>query len=79
MIEKLIEIAVGEIGKSEPKGDDKYIKYYNETGGMSFNMNVAWCAIFVTWCKAMAGVDKSIIPQTILNVYTKITIYFISG
>ncbi|MBQ8540593.1 MAG: CHAP domain-containing protein [Clostridia bacterium] len=63
MIDKLIEVAEGEIGCSEPTGDDKYIKYYNETGGMSFGMNVAWCAIFVTWCKAKAGVDKSIIPH----------------
>lgn len=63
MIDKLIEVCEGEIGVCEPKGDDKYIKYYNETGGMDFNMNVAWCAIFVTWCKAMAGIDKSIIPH----------------
>lgn len=63
MIDKLIEICEGEIGVSEPKGDDKYIKYYNETGSMSFGMNVAWCAIFVTWCKAKAGIDKSVIPH----------------
>lgn len=63
MIDKLIEVCEGEIGVCEPSGDDKYIKYYNETGGMSFNMSVAWCAIFVTWCKAMAGIDKSIIPH----------------
>ncbi len=63
MIEKLIEVCEGEIGTSEPKGDDKYIKYYNETGSMSFGMNVAWCAIFVTWCKAKAGIDKSVIPH----------------
>lgn len=63
MIEKLIEVALNEVGVSEPKGDDKYIKYYNSTGGMSFSMDVAWCAIFVTWCKAMAGIEKSIIPH----------------
>lgn len=63
MIEKLIEVAEGEIGICEPEGDDKYIKYYNETGGMNFDMNVAWCAIFVTWCKAQAGIDKRIIPH----------------
>lgn len=63
MIERLIEVCEGEIGVCEPKGDDKYIKYYNETGGMNFNMNVAWCAIFVTWCKARAGIDKSVIPH----------------
>lgn len=63
MIDKLIEVAEGEIGVCEPKGDDKYIQYYNKTGGMSFGMNVAWCAIFVTWCKAKAGIDKKVIPH----------------
>ncbi len=63
MIDKLIEVAEGEIGVCEPKGDDKYIKYYNKTGGMSFGMNVAWCAIFVTWCKAAAEIGKDIIPH----------------
>ncbi|MBQ8003004.1 MAG: LysM peptidoglycan-binding domain-containing protein [Clostridia bacterium] len=63
MIERLIRVAEGEIGVCEPEGDDKYIKYYNKTGGMSFGMNVAWCAIFVTWCKAAAGIDKSVIPH----------------
>lgn len=63
MVEKFIEIAEGEIGTCEPKGDDKYIKYYNKTGGMSFAMNAAWCAIFVTWCKAMAGIGKDVIPH----------------
>lgn len=63
MIERLIEIAEGEINVCEPKGDDKYIQYYNETGGMDFNMNVPWCAIFVTWCKAAAGIGKNIIPH----------------
>lgn len=63
MIERLIEVAENEIGVCEPKGDDKYIAYYNKVGGMKFNMNVAWCAIFVTWCKAMAGIGKDIIPD----------------
>lgn len=63
MTEKLIRVAEGEINVCEPKGDDKYIKYYNKTGGMNFDMNVAWCAIFVTWCKAMAGIGKDIIPH----------------
>lgn len=62
MIEKLIEIAKGEIGVCEPCGDDKYIQYYNKAGGMSFSMNVPWCAIFVSWCKSMAGIDKTVIP-----------------
>lgn len=63
MIEKFIEVAEGEIGVSEPKGDDKYISYYNKIGGMNFSMEAAWCAIFVTWCKIVAGIDKKIIPN----------------
>lgn len=63
MIDKLIEVAKGEIGVCEPSGDDKYITYYNKVGGMNFSMDVAWCAIFVTWCKGMAGIGKDIIPD----------------
>ncbi len=62
MIEKLIETAEGEIGVCEPSGDDKYIKYYN-TVGADFDMQVPWCAIFVSWCKHSAGIDKTIIPD----------------
>ena len=62
MIEKLIKVAQGEIGTCEPEGDDKYIDHYNKTGKMNFPMDAAWCAIFVSWCKSMAGIDKSIIP-----------------
>ena len=63
MIDRLIDIAECEIGICEPYGDDKYIRYYNETGGMNFDMDVAWCAIFVTWCKAMAGIERTVIPH----------------
>ncbi len=63
MIDKLIEIAQNEIGKSEPKGDDKYIEHYNKTAGAKFAMDVPWCAIFVTWCKNTAGIDKTVIPD----------------
>lgn len=63
MIEKLIEVAEGEIGACEPNGDDKYISYYNKVVGMNFSMTAAWCAIFVTWCKIVAGIDKKIIPN----------------
>ena len=63
MIDKLIEVAEGEIGVCEPEGDDKYIAYYNKVGGVTFSTDTPWCAMFVTWCKAMAGIDKSIIPN----------------
>lgn len=63
MRDKIVKIAEGEIGVCEPSGDDKYIKYYNSVAKATFGMMVAWCAIFVTWCKAMAGIGTSIIPN----------------
>lgn len=63
MRDKIVKVAEGELGVCEPSGDDKYIKYYNSIAGGSFAMTVAWCAIFVTWCKAMAGIGTSIIPH----------------
>lgn len=63
MRDKIVKVAEGELGVCEPSGDDKYIKYYNSVAGGSFAMTVAWCAIFVTWCKAMAGIGTSIIPH----------------
>lgn len=62
MVERLIEAAEREIGVCEPKGEDKYIALYNAVGGMNFGMDVPWCAIFVTWCREKAGIDKSVIP-----------------
>ena len=59
MIQKLINVAKDEIGAKESNGgDDKYIKWY---GG--FALNVAWCAIFVSWCAMKAGITTSIIPK----------------
>lgn len=59
VIEKLINIAKAEIGTKEANGgDDKYIAWY---GG--FALNVAWCAIFVSWCANQAGISTSIIPK----------------
>ncbi len=63
MRDKIVKVAEGELGVCEPSGDDKYIKYYNSIAGGSFAMTVAWCAIFVTWCKSMAGIATSIIPH----------------
>lgn len=63
MRDKIVKVAEGELGVCEPSGDDKYIKFYNSIAGGNFAMTVAWCAIFVTWCKAMAGIGTSIIPH----------------
>jgi len=59
VVEKLIKIATAEIGTKESNaGDDKYIKWY---GG--FALNVAWCAIFVSWCANQAGIGTGVIPK----------------
>lgn len=63
IIEKMISIAREEIGTCEPSGDDKYITVYNKLTGAGFKMNVAWCAIFVTWVMLTAGVEKDIVPR----------------
>lgn len=63
MQDKLIKIAEAELGTCEPSGDDKYIKYYNNLTGAKFATTVAWCAIFVTYCKAVAGIGTDIIPH----------------
>ena len=63
MRDKIVKVAEGELGVCEPSGDDKYIKHWNKVGGTQFALTVAWCAIFVTWCKAMAGIATSIIPN----------------
>ncbi len=55
---KIVSVASGEIGVEEPLGDDKYIKWY---GGLP--LNAPWCAVFVSWCAHMSGIDETIIPK----------------
>ena len=48
---KVVEIAEGEIGYSEYPANTNQTKY-----GEWFGLNgVPWCGIFVSWCYAMAG------------------------
>lgn len=61
IIEKIISTAKSQIGTCEPDGDDKYIKVYNEATGAKFGMNVAWCAIFVTWVMIVCNVAKEVV------------------
>lgn len=51
------------IGTSEPSGDDQFIQAYNKSVGTNFNMQTAWCAMFVTFCARMAGVPTTVIPN----------------
>ena len=60
---KLVQIAQAEIGTCEPTGDDKYIQVWNTLGHTRFALNVAWCAIFVTWCKIQAGISSNVVPD----------------
>lgn len=63
MIEALIMKAKSYLGYCEAKGqDDQFIKYYNDIARTSFNMSVAWCAIFVTYVARQVGVPTSVIP-----------------
>ena len=60
---KILDIAISQIGVSEPSGDDRYIQYYNKLTGSKFGNTVSWCAMFVTYCAREAGVSTDIIPN----------------
>ena len=55
-IDKLIKLIKGEIGVSEPHGDDKYIKWYSKYTGVKLPLDMAWCAVFVSWAVINAGI-----------------------
>jgi LysM repeat protein len=63
IVDKIISTAKSQIGICEPDGDDKYIKVYNELTVAKFGMDVAWCAIFVTWVMYMCGVAKDVVTR----------------
>lgn len=59
----IVQTAQKYIGTTEPNGDDQFIAAYNKTVGTGFAMNVAWCAMFVTFCARMSGVPTTVIPN----------------
>lgn len=61
IVDKIINTAKSQIGTCEPDGDDKYIKVYNEETESKFNMNVFWCAIFVSWVMIVCGIAKEVV------------------
>lgn len=63
IVDKIISTAKSQIGTCEPDGDDKYINVYNGLTGAKFGMDVAWCAIFVTWVMYMCGVAKDVVTR----------------
>ena len=54
---KIVEVARTQIGYKEgANNSNKYGKWYGAN-------NVAWCAIFVSWCANQAGIPTSIVPK----------------
>ncbi len=78
MITTLTNKAISYLGVKEPTGDDQFIKYYNNITRAGFNMNVAWCAIFVTVVARRVGVSTSIVP-TFANCDTGVRWYKSKG
>jgi len=60
---KVLEIAKQELGVAEPRGDDKYIRWYNDVAGADFAMNVAWCAIWCSWVLRAAEIPEKLCPN----------------
>ena len=60
---KVLDIAKRELGVAEPRGDDKYIRWYNDLTGAGFAMNVAWCAIWVSWVLRSAEIPEALCPS----------------
>ena len=56
MKNEFIDVALDEVGYKEGKNNDnKYGKYFGKN-------NVAWCALFVSWCAREAKIPEDIIP-----------------
>lgn len=56
--QNIIAVAVAQLGAAEPTGDDKYIQWYNKNvlKTWSLALDSAWCAMWVSWVCAAAGV-----------------------
>ncbi len=62
--ERIVTLAAGELGVSEPTGDDRYISFFNSRNpGNRLGMEVAWCACFCTYILRKSGVSDSVIPD----------------
>ena len=60
----MINVASAEICRTESASqDDKYINWYNAANNTNFATTVAWCAIFVSWCKDRAGLSNISYPN----------------
>ena len=61
--QEIIDKAVSFLGRSEPSGDDYFIRYYNNITGSRFSMEDAWCAMFVSSVARMVNVRSDVIPN----------------
>lgn len=60
----IVSLAKTQVGINAPKGDDVYIKFYNNITGSSFSVNgTPWCAIFVTYIARKVGIPTNVIPN----------------
>ena len=63
---KVVANALAEVGTlgGSYSGDDKYIKYYNQIAGTSFDVDTTpWCAIFDSYILRTSGVPTSVCPN----------------
>lgn len=61
--QNIVTVAVAQLGAAEPTGDDKYIQWYNENvlKTWSLALDSAWCAMWVSWVCAAAGVPSDVV------------------
>lgn len=61
--QRIVKIAIKELGHAEPTGDDKYIEWYNDHVLKTWDLPLdsAWCAMFVSWCLYEAGVAENVV------------------
>lgn len=66
----VVNIANSQIGYKEGTGSSSLHGYGGSSSGSNYteygrwyNMQDMWCAMFVSWCAAVAGVSTSIIPK----------------
>lgn len=62
MRDKIVEIALGEVGTKEiPENEVKYNKWFY--GRNVYGSQYAWCAVFVSWLASECGIMNTLIPS----------------
>ena len=67
---KILDVTRSQVGVREGRlssgswnNQVKYNDWYVEVTGHNWFRNAAWCAIFVSWVAAQAGVSTDVIPR----------------